>query len=606
MIGNLFQVATEFRFDVGHAVLSSETLQSKVQGISDAADNALLSFQNLSAGVVADFGLGGGGVIGSLLKAIQVSDKFNQSALGFSNVISANMQFLQGDIGTFNDRLNVSKKILGDIATQANKFSLDEGALLNMTKMLAPVLIPHGAAGKNMSNAVDLGRNVLKASPTLGLDPNEIQGQLVRTIMGQASMGDTLFRRLVSETSAFSSIGKNKNASGSFNSMSFEKRFEMLHSGLNQFASDLDVINGNAGTLAGNTQRMKNLFGGLNSILKPLGDVILPPILTAFREFNDMLDTKLRPVIVHLSDAFKGLLENPRDLIVNLLQLKQAGKDVKSGASLFGLISLVQLVKHVAGFMGIQMAGGLGKVASMAGSAVASFVAFVPWLKVFGIVAQTAWFALSRMLVPLAAAVGFFQLLSRAQSIAQVNDVKNMITLGPKYAELLARLGKAFSNMMAPFAVVFDTLAEFISPLFQVSTYLNFFLPAFETFVGFMEKLGLVSILAMAGLEGIFFALYKFVENIASGKIRGAFAGVGEAFDAGVTGVLERNAARLAAPGGGVSNQVTNIGKVEIRNEFKENQEPDRIAFTVKEQLLKAGKNPTQGRGTGFQSAFAR
>ena len=39
--------------------------------------------------------------------------------------------------------------------------------------------------------------------------------------------------------------------------------------------------------------------------------------------------------------------------------------------------------------------------------------------------------------------------------------------------------------------------------------------------------------------------------------------------------------------------------------QFKEQLEPDRIAFALKEQLYKAMKNQTQAKGSSLQGAFA-
>lgn len=45
-----------------------------------------------------------------------------------------------------------------------------------------------------------------------------------------------------------------------------------------------------------------------------------------------------------------------------------------------------------------------------------------------------------------------------------------------------------------------------------------------------------------------------------------------------------------------ISSQITNIGSVNIQNSFKEQLEPDRIAFTIRDQLLSAARNPVSGR----------
>jgi hypothetical protein len=66
-------------------------------------------------------------------------------------------------------------------------------------------------------------------------------------------------------------------------------------------------------------------------------------------------------------------------------------------------------------------------------------------------------------------------------------------------------------------------------------------------------------------------------------------------FDAGGPDQIERK---------NVKNNVTNIGKVEIRQDFKENQEPDRIAESVVRALGRVAKNPTQSAGRSMQGAL--
>jgi hypothetical protein len=48
------------------------------------------------------------------------------------------------------------------------------------------------------------------------------------------------------------------------------------------------------------------------------------------------------------------------------------------------------------------------------------------------------------------------------------------------------------------------------------------------------------------------------------------------------------------------------IGKVTIENKFKENMEPDRIAFTMRDQLLKLANNNIQAKGSPLFPAYGR
>jgi hypothetical protein len=79
--------------------------------------------------------------------------------------------------------------------------------------------------------------------------------------------------------------------------------------------------------------------------------------------------------------------------------------------------------------------------------------------------------------------------------------------------------------------------------------------------------------------------------------------GIDAAITAGMEDIFERNLATLSAPEGdrNVSNHVTHIGKVEVRQDFKENMEPDRIASSLVKTLSSIAKNPTQSAGRSIQ-----
>ena len=149
--------------------------------------------------------------------------------------------------------------------------------------------------------------------------------------------------------------------------------------------------------------------------------------------------------------------------------------------------------------------------------------------------------------------------------------------------------------VFGPAVEFFDGIAKTIAPLFQVSVYLNYVVDAFE----FLND---VLVTIFGTIRGFIFAIGQVVNNLSSGKIFGAFEGVTDQFRAGTDDFFDQFLARTQNQNGELSTagNVTNIGKVEIRNEFKEKLEPDRIAFTLKDQLLKVAQNPTQANGKSF------
>ena len=86
----IFRVVTEFKFEAAQALISSDLLINRVQGISNAADNALLSVERLGISFALQFTGAGGGILGILVKAITASDDFTQSQLSFATTIPVN------------------------------------------------------------------------------------------------------------------------------------------------------------------------------------------------------------------------------------------------------------------------------------------------------------------------------------------------------------------------------------------------------------------------------------------------------------------------------------------------------------------------------------
>jgi hypothetical protein len=165
------------------------------------------------------------------------------------------MEHLTGSIGTFQERMATSASIMEKINKLAQEFSLPSGDLLDMSKLLAATLVPKGLAGTNFGTAIDISRNFLKAAPTLGVDPGLAKGQLLDAIQGRASMGDTLFQRLMNETAAFKPFNK-QGGPQAFNALPAPERVKLVGLALKQFASDMDVLKGNAMSLSGEMRRL--------------------------------------------------------------------------------------------------------------------------------------------------------------------------------------------------------------------------------------------------------------------------------------------------------------------------------------------------------------
>lgn len=612
-----FQVLSEFRFEVGSALLGTKQLTGAVENLSSAADNTLFTFQKLGLGIAASMGLGTTGFLGLMGKAIQSADKFKQSQLAFVNIMGDNFRdVMTGEtVTSFNDKMQISAQIMEKMNKLAAEFALPTDELVQFTKVVAPMLQAKGLAGQNFSTAIDISRNLLKSAPTLGLDPTLVQGQLLRLVEGQASMGDTLFTRLVSDTDAFA--GFKKSGSKGFNTLDATKRVELLQRALKQFSSDTNVLQANVATLRGQFTLLSDAIGGTMSILRPLGDVLLRPIVQILQQVNGTLRNEGAAVVKNLAVLVESFIREPEKLLVNLMQLRELGRDTRSAGFGLGIIGVFTILFHVFRFlnpsvrvfsfamMGLRgVFGALGSFFGMIGSGLMWITGTTTAMGALWTVFNGLIFVASRVLVPLGLMLGLMQSITRAVAIARVDDAKDLVRSMPDFTAAIAKLKVAFDLLFEPLAWAFNKVAEFIAPMFKFSYYL-------DIATGFIDMLANGMIMLRAGIEGVMFAILQLFDNISNLWIfggdkgfSGIFDGVGDAMNAGMESIFERAFNNLEANQKSVMTQNVNIQKVEIRNDFKEQQEPDRIAFTIKDQLLKAAVNPSQSRGRSLSGGL--
>lgn len=647
----VFKVITDFKFEIGSAILGSNRLTDSINQISSAAENAQFSLARMGIGIGTSLGIIPGSILGAIGSAIMASEDFQQVQLSLSNLLSANKEYLVGTIDTFNDRLMTSSTIMRDIAGQAKEFGLPQKELLDMTKTLGAMLIPKSLAGTNLKEAINMSRNLLKSAPNLGIDPREVQGQLLRSIEGSASMGDTLFRRLLSETKVFEPY--RKSGTKGFNELDAAKRVKILSEALGQFASDVDVLETRVSTLTGQFQILKDNIKGFTGILKPIGDALRDPIIKALGYINQIIDKEGRAIANNLANILNDVLANPRKLLVNLFQIQQLGSDVKKTGNLFAVAGTVTAIGHTIKMLGgtamfaNPILGGLiigfGLLFDVMGRMGASLGMFLKvTLGVVGVIAGLIFSVFKFKLVfgllalvfktvffPLTLIISAMQILSRAQAYAKVIDLERLPAMMERWSALTVRLKDAIAGIFQPITRVFDAIAKFIAPIFSKTILLGDATSILEKFIGVFEWLAKVVLLAQAGFQGLVFAIAQFVDNIMTIGERLAlkdfkavmmgdesigavlekafnFKAVGEAMNAGIDDFIAENIKNLGTEKGFVAQMTTNLnGNVVINNQFKENLEPDRIAFTLKDQILKIAQNPTQARNRnfGFQGA---
>jgi len=593
MIGQVFHVVTEFRFEVGSALLGTEKLQSAVEGVSSAADSALVSFQKLGLGVAAQFGLGTSGVLGVLGLAVKSFDKFKQSQIALANVMGAS-----GD--PFANRMAAAAGAMERMNGIANEFGLPVDDLIQMTKLIGPMLNNEktasgkGLAGPGFSNAISLSRSLLKSAPTLGVDPGLVQGQMQNMISGHASMGDTLFQRLVSDTQAMAEF-KTKGSKG-FNALDGAKRVELMSKALDQFSKDAEVLSANVDTLRGQMTIFGNTISSSVGILRQVGEALMVPIVKIFKAVNSYLANQGKEIFKQLSRAVGPWIKDPERFIGMLMQMSKLKADVNIVKNILGITGAMFGLQSVLGFLNVKIPFISAGLAKFTGALTAVSAAEAGMLGTTGILGtlNVVTFGITRFVAGLTLLIGLMSFFSRVAASAKIEETKRMLNAAPAVAENAANLSRIFDVIDEGVQRIADGLGKM-----WASTIM------FDLGTGIIQKFTEVMGMFLGWAQGAAFAfmeLFNQIQNSMFGQ-GFSFSAISDAWTAGVDMMMERILGGAESGESGISGNVTNIAKVEIRNEFKEQQEPDRIAFSLKDQLLKAAQNPTQRRGGSLQAA---
>ena len=599
-MAQVFHVLTEFRFDVASAVANSKVLQAEVQNVSSAASNAISSLQNLGLSVVKSM-MGAGGVVGALGIALKASDKFGMSQRALANIFLSNNMF-EGANG-FERAMSASAAAMENMRKAANDFSLPVSEMIQFSKLVGASLISHGLDDSSMRKSVDLSRGFLKPAPILGIDPGLAKGQLLDAVMGRANMGDTLFQRLMNETSAMKPYAGTAGAKA-FNALEPSKRLDVLTKSLMQFGSNAKVVDANAKSLGQQMQRLSDNFLSAFSVLKPLGDAIIGPIQDLLLQVNQYVETKGKTISQNMGKILGQIFESPERLLLGLLTLKDLQRDVTRAGNILSFIGAFHALNWLLGMAGVSLKAFVRPGLELVIAA----------LKTFWSGLSLAWPAIMKfgmfigrfVLLPLGALIAAFQLLSMAIAKANVYNFKWLAANADLISAIAARVSKAFMMIISPITMAIDGLSDIVSVFFRFDLTGGIILALFDALATAMNGVGIAMVGLMSVISGFVSNIAEIVLMVIERDFSNFRERMNKAYWEGFDMIWNKYKPfdpMFPEQDQAVSNRITNIGKVEIRNEFKEQMEPDRIAFTLVEQLQKAAMNPTRAAGGAFRGS---
>lgn len=207
--------------------------------------------------------------------------------------------------------------------------------------------------------------------------------------------------------------------------------------------------------------------------------------------------------------------------------------------------------------------------------------------------------AAAKFLVALLPLLFIFQTLSRANAYAKIEDAKKL----PEVGNQLMEQGQVWVNMFKMwFDAIFgwsDSLAKTMSKFLTWSYWI-------EKTMGLVQGITAVFVMLNAILAGFIWSLIGAFEDIKAFRFAGMGDRMVENFKGGYNNTYDKLLSMREEDEKErfVSKRITNIAKIEINNAFKEQQEPDRIAFTLKEQIVKAATNPRSARGRSLSNGM--
>lgn len=591
MVEELFEVATEFRFDVGEAILNTNKLQGAVDGLDRTVNGALTNLQYLAGGLVAHLGLGAGGIIGVLTKAYKVSEDFNLATMGFSNNISSNMDFLTGNIETFNDRLTASRDILEQIGKEAYGAGLSSSELANVVQRIATPLASRGKLGHNYEGGISMGKNLLTASSAIGLNPGVATESLARALTDRMALHGALFQRLVG-TQAFRQAGVR--TQGQLIGMDTGKKIDMLSKALAQLGGNAEFINYRLSLMS---TKFIQLFENINNFLKPIGDAIMIPLKRIFDGVNKWLATNGPRIGQAIGKVITDIFADPEKFLINLQQLRHFKDDLHRAmhwtsvgllaSSVLGFFNKTKpLGEMVEGWLGITKGNGI----------IAILQSEAGWLtKAIRLISG----AFSEFLPNVMALTFFFQIFSRARIKAQINDVKSWADMLPDFIDAFIKLKDSVANIFLPLTMAIDVWSDWLAILFETSVMGRFLLGTLKLLATVLEFVGNLVVRLLGVMSG---ALSSVIGSMYGStahddhSFTGIFKNLVKDFKDGYNDFTDKHLSGQATPPRLPPN-INNHNHIEARFDMREQLEPDRIAFAVTESLKKLTINALQGPG---------
>lgn len=626
----VFEIVADFAFNSSAAVLESNKIKTALDGISGAAEEAIGSVGKLGFSLASSLGLGGLGVLGGLGKSVLMAEKFGQSVNILASVFTSNKEVFEGNyFDTFNNRVLYSEQLMRDLGAQASSLGLKQKDLVATFKSIAFVGLQGGLQIEQIKN---LARNVQVAAPVAGLDPNTVGDQIFRLALQGVGGSPTLFKTLLADTKTFQQF-KGKGGTGKFTGMDFAGRVQVLAKAFDEFGNKPDVIARQINTLSAQFNILTNT---VENALISFGDVFRPLLIDVFKEVNAFIKRVGPGIVGEIRNIFMSLMDTPREMFLDLVQLSRLSGDVGKVTRMLRLIPSLFLASFALNAVVIQFVSSTTLVGAALHGLNASLLAFVGGIRAIalapvlgpaigGLLAKfgtfgTILFGIGNAIVNLSGiaflAIVAFQTLSRGIAVAKAAWIAFFLENTERWTAMFSKFRLALTALWSPFQGFIEGIGDIIGwilgPGFLIAGFVHI-LDGLLAVVDILAK-GIVGITALFnGLAGVMVNIALATKALFSGNFSEAGdqlapSALAKAFMDNVASTFDKSG--MFTPdktnGGSTSAPVVNHhGDVIINNDIREAFEPDRIAFTIEEQIKKSLYNPRSAGGSSFSPAAA-
>ena len=630
-VSQTFSVLSAFKFEVGSALASSSKLGGALDGLSSKAKelNEQLKISTIQWG--AELSGTQFGVLGFFKNVLQASEETFDIQRRMATLITNNPKaFAEGPL-QMKEALQVSEKIMKDMVKEADKFALDTWSYFSKVEGINAALFGKGVTGVNFENSRQLSRNIMLGSEMLpGLDNINIENSMLSLVMGQARRGQKLWDTLRADTKTLGGVSATQ-----FNRLSPGKRVEKLNKAYEELLKNEDALIERTNSVSKQLVRLTNRFNGVYNIFHKLGSVLRNFAIDNLRKITKYIDDQLSDAFEKIGEVLENLVGGKSlvDLYFQLKDIATIGKSAEVSKTLAGVaFGIKELTALSLSFPKVRRL--LFKGLSFIGF---GFIKGAARLTVFSKTFHKVFSFLIRSIAYYAKfwAVAFTvsRIWEKAKNIGDKLDAKAFGNKLGKITTDTLGLSEALLKLAKPFIWFTDVIARLIGPLTSVNFWIESAAKALGLLVGVdinstteaidllkesLSKLGdrIIKIHSI-----IFAALIKTAPILGTvlGTLAGSPLGPVGALSGGVAGALAGNLikdktqerygdlsfnelfkkiesemqnAKEESKQNFVQTNVTNINKVEFRNQFSENFDADRVAVTLMNQLEEAAQNP--------------